>query len=103
MTTLETTPRVALDETATAFISAFMMHVTTLADYDTTRVTTIAGIKNLLFDAMERGDGESSSEWRALYRAIANLVDTSIYAYDTRAAYTYFRDFVRENRDLADE
>jgi hypothetical protein len=102
MTTLETTPRVALDETATAFISAFMTHVTTLADYDKTRIATIAAIKTLLLAAMERGDGDSSSEWRALYRAIADLVDTSIYAYDTRAAYTYFRAFVRENGDLAD-
>jgi hypothetical protein len=100
MTTLQA-QRVALDENAITFITTFMTHVTTLTDRDMTRAGTAAGIEILLLAAIERGAGESSSEWRALYRAIAKLVDTAFYTYDTRAAYRYLRDFIRENEDLA--
>jgi len=103
MTTLQAAPRVALDEAATGFISTFMTHVATLTDYDQHRLTTTAGIKTLLLAAMERGDGDASSQWRALYRAVDALVDASTFAHDTRTAYAYFQAFIRENRDLADD
>jgi len=95
-------PRVALDETAITFISTFMAHVATLTDRHKTRIVTTARIEALLLATFECGDGDSSSEWRALYRAITDLVDRSIYAYEGRAAYAYFRQFIRENHDLAD-
>jgi hypothetical protein len=103
MTALHAAPRVALDEAATGFISTFMSHVATLTDYDQHRLTTTAGIKALLLAAMEHGDDDASSAWRALYRAVDHLIDASIYAHDTRIAYEYFRAFIRENGDLADD
>jgi len=103
MTTLQAPPSNALDETAHTFIATFMAHVATVSGYGKNRLTTIAGIKTLLLAALEGGEGASSAAWRTFYRAIDDLVDASIYAHDTRIAYTYLRTFVQENADLADD
>jgi hypothetical protein len=103
MIALHAAPRIAPDEAATGFISTFMTHVATLTEYDPHRLTTTARIRTLLLAAIEHGDGDASREWRALYRAVDELVDASTYAHDTRTAYTYFRAFIQENGDLADD
>ena len=102
MTTLETQPFVALDESAHEFISTFMSHVATATGYGTNRIATIAGIKTLLLAAIERGD-EATSAWHTLYRAITRLLTPSGATNETHSAYAYLQAFISENVDLADD
>jgi hypothetical protein len=101
MATLQAAPAGGLDETEYGFISTFMTHVSTLTGYGKTRLTTIARIKTLLLAAMSGDQGSTSPAWRALYRAIDDLLEGAFYAHDTRTAYAYLRAFIQENGDLA--
>jgi hypothetical protein len=101
MTTLHASPPVVLDESAHAFISTFMAHVASFAGCGEDRRSTVAGIELLLLAAMAQGGGSAPREWRALYRAIDELIDESFCARETRSAYAYLHVFLEENVDLA--
>ena len=97
MTALQAFPADVLDASAYEFIATFMTHVAMLSGHGKQRLETIAGIRTLLVAAIAHGD---SGKWCTVYRAISDLVDSSIYLHDTRTASTYLRAFIHENGDL---
>jgi hypothetical protein len=61
----------------------------------------MARVEALLNSAIANGEDTSSDAWRALYRAIAELVAAPDDAPGLRRAHVYLRSFLHENADLA--
>ncbi len=101
MTALPAPPFTVLDESAQTFIASFMSNVVTVAGDGRERIPTIARVETLLLTAVANGEGASSHAWRALHRAITELVMTPEPPIDRSDAHVYLRSFVRENGDLA--
>ena len=90
----------ALDENAHAFIATFIGHVRTIVGDDWSRMATIARVNVLLLAALGGGDGVAGA-WTMLHRTIVEIVPENNVAGNTRRAYDYLQQFIRENGDLA--
>jgi len=90
----------ALDESAHAFIATFVGHVITIVGDDRSRMATIARVNVLLLAALGGGDGVAGA-WTMLHRTIVEIVPENNVAGNTRRAYDYLQQFIRENGDLA--
>ena len=92
----------ALDESAHAFITTFIGHVTTIVHDERSRMATIARVNVLLLAALRGGDGAAGA-WSMLHRTIVEIVPDNNVAGNARCAYDYLQSFIRENGDLADD
>jgi hypothetical protein len=100
MTLLHEPPSAALDESAHEFISTFMSHVATVVGYGENRLVTLACVKSLLLAALTSPDAALTEPWRAVYRAITEILAAN-GASSRFSARLYLEAFLDDNGDLA--